>query len=234
MHVTRYLLLSCLFTLAACDPNFEYEAGEAETRTISEGWPEYGGGQGQRYVNNTEITKDNIKDLELAWIYKTGDVSDGSDPAIASTSAFELTPITADGKLIICTPFNRVIALDPLNGGELWQFDPEIDLSGRYANQLVCRGVTHWQDPGAEPGSACASRIFTATNDGYLIAIDTDSGSICPGFGANGRVNLNKGAGDQKWLGEYQVTSPPAVISVTSPVATSDTSKRPVGSNANP
>ena len=81
MQVTKYLLLFTLFTLAACDPSFEHEPGEAETRTISEGWPEYGGGQGQRYVNNTEITKDNVKDLELAWLYRTGDVSDGSNPA---------------------------------------------------------------------------------------------------------------------------------------------------------
>src|SRR5690606_17965790 len=62
------------------------------------------------------------------------------------------------------------------------------------------------------PGGFCHSRILTATNDGYLLALDAASGEPCTDFGDGGRVDLNRGVGETEWLGEYQVTSPPAVI----------------------
>ena len=200
--------------LAGCGPSFEAtDAAEAQPRTSTD-WPEYGGGNGQRFAPLDQIDASNVGDLEIAWIHRHGDVSDGSE--IPSTTAFQVTPIVAGGRLFYCTPFNRVFALDPLTGGELWRFDPEIDLSGRYANQLICRGVAYWADPTAQSdanGGFCNARVFTATNDGYLIALDAATGEVCPDFGEAGRVNLNRGVGDQEWLGEYQVTSAPTVIS---------------------
>ena len=85
-------------------------------------------------------------------------------------AAFENTPILVDGTLFLCTPRNRVIALDPATGAERWRFDPEIALDGRYANQFVCRGVSSWLDPAAAEGAACRRRILTATNDARLFA----------------------------------------------------------------
>ncbi len=206
-------LLSALL-LAGCEASFDATvAKDARTRTVS-AWPEYGGGGGRRHVDLTDIDANNVSELEVAWIFRHSDLSDGRTPGVNSTSAFQVTPILAEGRLVFCTPFNRVIALDPLTGGELWSFDPKIDLSGRYGNQLVCRGVAQWRDGGADSSSdICGSRIFTATNDGHLIALDTATGTECLDFGNAGRVNLNKGAGEQKWLGEYQVTSAPTVIS---------------------
>jgi len=205
--------LAGMLLLAGCDATFEATtAGEAVPRSVST-WPEYGGGGGRRYVDLAQIDARNVTQLEIAWIYRHADVSDGSSPALGSTSAFEVTPIIAAGRLVFCTPFNRVIALDPLTGGELWRFDPEIDLAGRYANQLVCRGVAQWQGNDIDArGASCTSRIFTATNDAQLIALDTESGEPCREFGADGRIDLNRGPGRQEWLGEYQVTSAPTVI----------------------
>ncbi len=173
-------------------------------------WPDYGGTRaGQRYSPLTQITPQNVGRLEVAWVYHTGDVSDGKGKA-ASTSAFEATPILVDGTLYVCSPFNRVIALDPETGDERWSYDPQIDLSGHYANQLVCRGVSTWLDAGRD--GPCRRRIFTATNDGRLIALDAETGEPCADFGARGQVDLTNGVGELKWLGEYQVTSPPAVV----------------------
>ena len=204
-------LLATALLVSGCGQSFEATvAGDAGFRT-AHGWPEYGGGGGQRYTTASQIDKDNVSELDVAWVYRTGDVSDGSNPAIRSTSAFEVTPIIADGALVFCTPFNRVIALDPLTGGELWTFDPGIDLSGSYANQLICRGVSFWRDGQAEANAACAGRIFTATNDGHLIALDSRTGQPCAAFGTAGRIDLNRGPGEQEWLGEYQLTSPPAI-----------------------
>jgi len=176
------------------------------------GWPAYGGDLGgQRFVTESLIGPDNVESMGHAWTYRHGDVS-GPDDAIRSATAFENTPILAGNTLYFCTPFNRVIALDPATGVERWSFDPKIDLTGRYANQLVCRGVTEWVDDLAAPDSKCRRRILTATNDARLIAIDAESGEVCLGFGSKGEVDLNSGVGDQGWLGEYQVTSAPVLV----------------------
>jgi quinoprotein glucose dehydrogenase len=164
-----------------------------------------------RYAPVEQITRHNVSDLEVAWTYHTGDVSDGTGE-VASTSAFENTPILVDGMLVLCTPFNRVIALDPATGAEHWSYDPEIDLSGRYANQLICRGISSWRDSSRDPAATCARRIFMGTNDAFLIALDAASGRPCEDFAVGGRFDLNPGAGPQKWKGEYQVTSPPEVV----------------------
>jgi quinoprotein glucose dehydrogenase len=47
-------------------------------------------------------------------------------PAGPKGSSFEDTPILADGRLLACTPTDRVFALDPLIGREIWAFDPKL------------------------------------------------------------------------------------------------------------
>jgi quinoprotein glucose dehydrogenase len=195
-------------------------------------WPEYGGDAGgERFSPLTQITPANVRHLEVAWIYHTGDVSDGRGE-VRSTTAFEATPIVVDGTMFVCTPFNRVIALDPETGDEQWVFDPEVDLTGGYANQLVCRGLTTWKDPDPTV-QTCGRRIFTATNDGRLIALDAATGERCPDFADSGEVDLTVGVGETLWLGEYQVTSPPAVagdlVIVGSAVADNTRTDAPTG-----
>jgi quinoprotein glucose dehydrogenase len=173
-------------------------------------WLDYGNSRGgDRYSPLTQITPENVRHLEVAWVYHTGDVSDGRGE-VRSTTAFEATPIVVDGTLYVCSPLNRVIALDPETGSERWSYDPQVNLEGGYANQLVCRGVTTWLDSELEDGT-CRRRIYTATNDARLVALDAATGAPCEDFGEDGQVDLNLGVGEQWWLGEYQVTSPPAV-----------------------
>ena len=179
-------------------------------------WPAYGQDYGgSRYSLLTQINKANVKHLKVAWTYRTGDVSDGTDRArgtkAAGPSAFEATPILADGTLYLCTPFNRVMALDPETSAGRWTYDPHVDLSIRYANQLVCRGVSTWLDPDRTVGEPCRRRIFLGTNDARLIALDAATGNPCADFGKDGQVDLTRGVGSVR-PGEYQVTSPPAVI----------------------
>jgi quinoprotein glucose dehydrogenase len=190
--------------LAPCEAEPE---GDASSQ-----WPSYGNDPGgSRYSELDDITPANVGDLQEAWSYRTGDVSDGRG-ANPSTTAFEVTPILVEGSLVFCTPFNRVIALDPATGSERWSYDPEIPLEdARYANQLICRGVSFWRDPKAASDAVCAGRIVTATNDARLIALDVRTGRPCPDFGEAGQVDLSRGVGPFHWRGEYQVTSPPAV-----------------------
>ena len=111
-------------------------------------WPHYGGSPGgMRYSPLDQITPVNVNDLEVAWVYRHGDVSDGSDGT--TRTSFNATPIVVQGTLYFCTGFNRVIALDAETGAERWSFDPGQELRkirGPYPR--VCRGVAHWAGHG--------------------------------------------------------------------------------------
>src|SRR5690349_21621080 len=127
-------------------------------------WPSYGrDAGGSRYSPLSQINRDDVKDLKVAWTYRTGDVADGS--RTAETSQFEATPIMVDGTLYLSTPFNRVIALDPVTGKERWSFDPKLDLSVSYGEGLTSRGVSTWLDRTRVASAPCRRRIFVATND---------------------------------------------------------------------
>ncbi|RIL01349.1 MAG: pyrroloquinoline quinone-dependent dehydrogenase [Proteobacteria bacterium] len=172
-------------------------------------WPAYGGDAGGlKWSPLTQVTADNVGALEVAWTYRHGDVSDGSDGT--TRTSFNATPIVAGGTLYLCTGRNRVIALDPETGAEKWTFDPKprvTKLEGPYPR--VCRGVAHWTGDAAQSG-ACARRIFTGTVDSELIALDAETGRPCDDFGAGGRVSLREGIEGEPW--EYYVTSPPLVV----------------------
>ncbi len=175
-------------------------------------WPAYGGDEGGlRYSPLTQITPENVQDLEVAWTYRHGDFSDGRGE-FARTS-FEATPIVADGTLYFCTGFMRVVALDPETGQERWTFDPKLRAKrGEGPYPLTCRGVTWWQDPAARKGDACRERIFYGTRDSELIALDAKTGRPCEGFGEAGRVALREGMGEDVPSWEYYPTSPPVVV----------------------
>jgi quinoprotein glucose dehydrogenase len=176
----------------------------------SSDWATYGGDAGgTRYSPLNEITARNVGHLDVAWTAHVGDVSDGSK--YPSTSRFEATPILRFGRLYLATPFDRVIALDPVTGQVVWTFDPQVDLSRKYSEGLVSRGVAAWEDRTAPPGATCARRVFVGTVDARLFAIDAVSGRACLGFGSGGLVDLKLDVGTVE-SGEYGVTSPPTVI----------------------
>src|SRR5579883_2781931 len=195
-------------------------------------WPYYAGDAGgSRYSPLTQINKSNVAALKIAWTYHTGDVSDGSGDR--PKSEFETTPIVADGTMYLTTPFNRVIALDPETGQEKWRFDPKIGLHAHYSEGLVNRGVTLWTDAGRAEGDNCRRRIFLATIDARLFALDAATGKPCGDFGAEGRIDLTQGIANITRRGEYEETSPPAVVDdlvvVGSSIADNDRVDSPSG-----
>jgi quinoprotein glucose dehydrogenase len=171
-------------------------------------WRVYGGDpEGTRYAPLDQIDTDNVARLTLAWSYRTGDVRPGSDG-----TRFQATPLMADGRLLVSTPFGRVIALRPDSGDVLWQFDPHIDLEADYGD-FANRGVAYWRDPRDDDDRPCARRVFVATVDARLIALDASTGQPCRGFGQHGEVSLQRGLRNApRYAGEYQVTSPPAIV----------------------
>ncbi|MDQ6886070.1 MAG: pyrroloquinoline quinone-dependent dehydrogenase [Gemmatimonadota bacterium] len=174
----------------------------------SDGWGAYGhDAGGTRYSPVAQINRENVGRLEIAWVYRTGDYAVGE-----GSTRSESTPVMVDGTLFVSTPFGRIIALDPARGTERWSYDPRVDLGGDFGD-FTNRGVSTWVDSAARPGAPCRRRIFIAPIDARLIALDGITGALCVGFGARGQVDLSRDLiNEPQWKGEYQVTSPPAVI----------------------
>ena len=164
-------------------------------------WEAYGASHaGTRYVPHAQIDRTNVGELTRVWQTDTG-----------KTGRFSGTPIQIDDGLYLCTAQNVMIALDADTGVERWRFDPENDTPsfGILGN---CRGVTYYHLPERHKGEFCAERIYTATTDARMIAVDKATGTPCKEFGGTGEISLLAGMGEVKPL-YYFVTSPPTVAS---------------------
>lgn len=212
--VRRSLPASALLALALFSDRADAQrpaAGDqpSSARTVKDGeWLAYGRDDGgTRYSPLRAVDRTNVKKLELAWTYRTGDFLAAPHAARA-----EGTPLMVDGTLYLSTPFGRVIALDPASGAERWSFDPRVNLSGDYGD-FANRGVSTWVDPSRPRAAPCRRRIFVAPIDARLIALDARTGARCADFATNGEIDLTKGIlNAPSYKGEYQVTSPPAIV----------------------
>ena len=191
-------------------------------------WPVYAhDAAGTKYSPAARITRLNVKRLVPAWTYRTGDFSLGD-----GMTRDETTPLFVDGLLYVSTPFGGVRALDPETGHERWSFDSELDLSGDYGD-FANRGVSTWVDPRRPAGEMCHRIIYVAPVDSRLIALDARTGAPCAGFGDHGVVRLGDVRNPEIFRGEYEITSPPAVVNglliVGSTVADNVRAKAPSG-----
>ncbi|MEO7650941.1 MAG: pyrroloquinoline quinone-dependent dehydrogenase [Bryobacteraceae bacterium] len=169
---------------------------------VAQEWPSYGGDPGgMKYSPLKQINRSNVTKLKPAWVYHTGDLSDGK--TLPVRSAFEATPLVVDGVMYFTTPFNRLIALNPETGKELWAFDPRINKE-RPANLFISRGTAFWTD-------GKARRLFLGTLDGRLFSVDAATGKADDQFGRGGSVNLREGIADKYPDRGYGMTSPPSI-----------------------
>jgi quinoprotein glucose dehydrogenase len=193
-------------------------------------WPAYGGDEGgKHHSTSTSINRNNVADLELAWTYRHGELEDFKGPRM--TASWHVTPILlpkeAGQSLVICTPFNRVIALDPVTGAERWAFDPEVGESPEWSRHN-CRGVAYWQDSQAETGAVCKHRIFAGTETMRLLSLDAVTGEACQDFGVTGIVDvdpLTRVMTPNLKRGDMQFSSPPVIINDIVIVGSSDNTK---------
>jgi quinoprotein glucose dehydrogenase len=114
--------------------------------------------------------------------------------------------------MYVGTPLGRAIALDPASGAERWVFDPKIDRNVTYGD-FATRGVATWLDDSAQRNAACRRRIFVATAQSQLFALDARDGRPCEGFGQGGMVDLKTGLRIPPFEPQaYSMTSPPTVV----------------------
>jgi quinoprotein glucose dehydrogenase len=206
MRTTQALLPALLVAMLLAGSNLSRAADDGKG-----GWPVYGGAEGGgHYTALTQINAANVAQLEQAWVYRTGDYSEGAPGHRATT--FEATPILAEDILYICTPYNRVIALEAATGKFLWSHEPEPKLDRAYNQQhsLICRGVSYWKESHPDPSKPCQTRIFQGVLDGRLEALDAHTGKLCADFAAGGTIKLN--ALNNGGIGDVNVTSAPVVF----------------------
>jgi quinoprotein glucose dehydrogenase len=186
-------------------------AGAQSSRRENE-WPSYGRDPGNtRYAPLERITRGNVKQLVVAWTYRTGEIAKDRYP-IHRDFRFEATPLLVDGTLYLSTPLGRAIALDPHSGRELWTYDARPDIGGDWGD-FANRGVSTWLDPSAATNASCRRRIYLGTVDGRIVALDARKGTVCTGFGDHGTIDLRHGLRNAPYYHEeYELTSPPAVI----------------------
>lgn len=188
-------------------------------------WPAWGRNvAGNRFAQFDQINKANVKDLKVAWTYRTGDLAvDGAE--------YQVTPLKIDDTVYLCTPLNKIIALDATSGAEKWRYDPKSKVTESTSGWRRCRGVGYADltklasaVPAGENGqtvavasdasAVCRKRIVATTIDARLFEVDAETGKPCEDFGVNGVVDLTVGltkdpASGQK--GSYNVTSAPLV-----------------------
>ena len=176
-------------------------------------WSAYGAdSQGTRFSTATALRPENIAGLREVWRTQTGALRDHRP--WQERASFEATPVLFRDTLYLSTPFDQVLALDPASGVVRWRFDPHINNPER--GVITSRGVAVWaaQESRSSPRPVlgdCNTRVFLATLDARLLALDARSGTPCPGFGERGTVDLKIGV-DFRPGDEFGVTSAPTVV----------------------
>jgi len=155
-------------------------------------WQTYGHDTGgMRHSPLTQITPANVQKLAPVWTFHMRPpsldvVAANPQPATAERgrpmsryTGSEMTPLVANGLMILATPYRRIVALDATAGKEVWAYD----LPG--SDAPASRGVAYW--PG---GRGAKPRIIVATRNGNLIALDATTGEPLDSFGTNGTISL--------------------------------------------
>jgi quinoprotein glucose dehydrogenase len=186
--------------LAACGEAPAPAAPQAQTDTAAnsstssdaniaapnyETWDQYlGGADSSQFSSLQQISRANVGQLSVAWTYPTGE-----------RGAYRFNPLVVDGVMYVLAHDNALIALNAATGEEIWRHDNE----GRVSS----RGINYWH---SEDGS---DRRLLYLNNGFLTALNADTGATVTTFGDAGRVDLRVGLdGDISAVRQLQTDNP--------------------------
>jgi alcohol dehydrogenase (cytochrome c) len=118
-------------------------------------WLTYSGNYAaQRYTALNQVTPQNVKNLELQWVFQA-----------RSLEKFEATPLVVDGVMYVTEPPNNVVAMDAKTGAIFWVYEYQPSPDTRVCCGAVNRGLAILGDT-----------LFMGTVDARLVAIDAKGG----------------------------------------------------------
>jgi len=118
-------------------------------------WLTYSGEyNGQRYSLLDQITPENVKNLELKWVFQAH-----------STEKFEATPLVVDGVMYFAAAPNHVFVIDAKTGRTFWDYEYKPSREARPCCGSVSRGLAILGDT-----------LYLGALDARLVAIDAKSG----------------------------------------------------------
>src|SRR5262245_10087922 len=163
-----------------------FAAIRAQERRPATEWRYFGGNKAfTRYSSLDQITRDNVKKLEIVW--RRPAVSDQlmqAFPDLRVTNYLRSTPIVVDGVLYAQNVHGLVVAFDGETGKTVW----EQELFARTPEEAAgssTRGVDYWQSGGTD------DKRIVAIRGEYLYALNARTGKPIPGFGDQGRASLH-------------------------------------------
>ncbi len=132
-------------------------------------WDGYlGGADSSQFSSLTEINKENVGNLEVAWTYATDD-----------NRTYLFNPAVVDGTMYVLAKNSSVVAIDAATGAEKWSHDT--------GGSINARGINYWQNGDA------SDRRLVFVSQGHLTEIDARTGETVASFGDNGQVDLKVG-----------------------------------------
>jgi quinohemoprotein ethanol dehydrogenase len=166
MHSSSFVTLTVLVVasipqaLAAEHPAADVDAKRLDAAASDpDNWMSHGRTYAEdRFSPLADINDKNVQSLGLAWYWESD-----------STVGTEATPLVVDGVMYTTTTWNILKALDAATGKVLWTYDPELP---RYKIRYSCCGPTN------RGAALWKGRVYFATIDGRLIAVDADSGKL--------------------------------------------------------
>ncbi len=163
MPAMRFPVTALLLLTVSCAPAAPQQAD----------WPINGGAGNARFSPLGQITRENVRQLQVVWTYESGDHFTASE--------MQSNPVVVDGVLYATTPTLQVVAVNAATGKEVWKYDPSGGATAR--TRFRHRGV-----------AVHAGRVFV-TYRNFLIALDKTTGAPIASFGVEGRVDLREGLG---------------------------------------
>jgi len=133
-------------------------------------WSSYLGDSGRsHYSTLSQITPENIQNLEVAWSYEAPD-----------SGQMQMNPIVIDSILYGVTAALRVVALNAATGKEIWQFGDSVKVW-----HSTSRGLSYW-----EKGN---DKRILVTRGPDLFALNALTGEPVSSFGSNGKIDMRSG-----------------------------------------
>jgi quinoprotein glucose dehydrogenase len=166
-------------------------------------WSHYKGSpENIHYSSLSQIDTSNVKDLQIAWIYRTGDAD------TVHNSQIQCNPIVVDSFLYGISPQMKLFAVNAITGEQRWVFNPFDSIAtaekGFFFILNNCRGVAYWTDHESE------RRIFY-TAGSHLYCINADNGQPVASFATDGKLDLHNDLGRDVKDFFVTATSPPII-----------------------